>query len=126
VITVASRTEGFSGREIAKLMVSAQCHVYGLATPALSRAAFEEVLRWKIAEHKAKSDFGSAAYDFVAQAHRGGGGGVGGPLRASAAAAAAATTAAAAAARGACACGGGSAAAHSCPACASLSKPELR
>lgn len=65
---LADRLQGFSGREIAKLFISAQGTVYGRGAAALSRSVLEEVVAWKLAEHDAKAHFGASAYDFVSQA----------------------------------------------------------
>jgi ATPase family AAA domain-containing protein 3A/B len=65
--TVASRTEGFSGRGISKLFISLQGAVYGKSSPRLDKGLFEEVLGWKLEEAQAKNAFGTADYDFVAQ-----------------------------------------------------------
>lgn len=60
----AKKTDGFSGREIAKLMTSVQAHVYGSATHgdvakgqrmALSRSIFDQVLEHTVLEHKNKT-----------------------------------------------------------------------
>ena len=47
---VAARLEGFSGRAISKLMISAQGAAYGSAEAVLSRAALEEVVATKMAQ----------------------------------------------------------------------------
>ncbi|KAL8538345.1 hypothetical protein ACS0TY_000364 [Phlomoides rotata] len=48
----AARTEGFSGREIAKLMASVQAAVYGSEDCALDPILFREVVDYKVAEHQ--------------------------------------------------------------------------
>ncbi|KAI4384694.1 hypothetical protein MLD38_002813 [Melastoma candidum] len=48
----ASKTEGFSGREIAKLMASVQAAVYGSEECVLDSALFREVVDYKVAEHQ--------------------------------------------------------------------------
>ncbi|KAK4384746.1 ATPase family AAA domain-containing protein 3-B [Sesamum angolense] len=48
----ASKTEGFSGREIAKLMASVQAAVYGSENCALDPTLFREVVDYKVAEHQ--------------------------------------------------------------------------
>ncbi|GER49643.1 AAA-type ATPase family protein [Striga asiatica] len=47
----ARRTEGFSGREIAKLMASVQAAVYGRADCVLDSSLFKEIVDYKVAEH---------------------------------------------------------------------------
>ncbi|KAF4380290.1 hypothetical protein F8388_024583 [Cannabis sativa] len=48
----ASKTEGFSGREIAKLMASVQAAVYGSENCVLDSSLFREVVDYKVAEHQ--------------------------------------------------------------------------
>ncbi|KAL2921419.1 ATPase family AAA domain-containing protein 3 [Bienertia sinuspersici] len=48
----ASKTEGFSGREIAKLMASVQAAVYGSENCILDPQLFREVVDYKVAEHQ--------------------------------------------------------------------------
>jgi ATPase family AAA domain-containing protein 3A/B len=51
----AARTEGFSGRELAKLMNAVQAAVYGSPPPRLLRAAmFSQVVDYKVREHAHK------------------------------------------------------------------------
>ncbi|KAK3224131.1 hypothetical protein Dsin_011156 [Dipteronia sinensis] len=47
----AKKTEGFSGREIAKLMASVQAAVYGSPDCVLDSHLFREVVDYKVAEH---------------------------------------------------------------------------
>ena len=47
----AKRTEGFSGREIAKLMASIQAAVYGRPDCVLDSQLFKEIVNYKVAEH---------------------------------------------------------------------------
>ncbi|KAJ8770767.1 hypothetical protein K2173_021414 [Erythroxylum novogranatense] len=47
----AKRTEGFSGREIAKLMASVQAAVYARPDCVLDSELFREVVDYKVAEH---------------------------------------------------------------------------
>ncbi|XP_065851619.1 uncharacterized protein [Euphorbia lathyris] len=47
----AKKTEGFSGREIAKLMASVQAAVYGRPDCALDSQLFMEVVDYKVGEH---------------------------------------------------------------------------
>ncbi|KAM7273187.1 hypothetical protein ACFE04_027851 [Oxalis oulophora] len=62
----AAKTEGFSGREIAKLMASVQAAVYGSKNCSLDPELFREVVDYKVAEHQqrkrvvATSDGGKA------------------------------------------------------------------
>jgi hypothetical protein len=52
---VAARTQGFSGRELAKLLLSVQAAVYGRPPPLrLDAALLREVLEFKLAEHLEK------------------------------------------------------------------------
>ena len=52
VIRVAARkTEGFSGREIAKLVAGVQAAVYGRPDCVLDSQLFEEIVDYKIQEH---------------------------------------------------------------------------
>ncbi|BAF09735.1 uncharacterized protein [Oryza sativa Japonica Group] len=48
----AAKTEGFSGREIAKLMASVQAAVYGSKECVLTPDLFREVVDYKVAEHQ--------------------------------------------------------------------------
>lgn len=48
----AARTEGFSGREIAKTMASVQAAVYGSENCVLDPILFREVVDYKGAEHQ--------------------------------------------------------------------------
>jgi ATPase family AAA domain-containing protein 3A/B len=48
----AAKTQGFSGREIAKLMASVQAAVYGSKDCKLTPALFREVVDYKVAEHE--------------------------------------------------------------------------
>jgi len=47
----AAKTEGFSGREIAKMMASVQAAVYGSTDCVLDANLFREVVDYKVAEH---------------------------------------------------------------------------
>ncbi|KAG9154933.1 hypothetical protein Leryth_012125 [Lithospermum erythrorhizon] len=53
----ASKTEGFSGREIAKLMASVQAAVYGSEDCVLDPKLFREVVDYKVAEHQQRRNF---------------------------------------------------------------------
>ncbi|XP_076954012.1 uncharacterized protein LOC143628257 [Bidens hawaiensis] len=48
----AAKTDGFSGREIAKLMASVQAAVYGSEDCVLDPVLFREVIDYKVAEHQ--------------------------------------------------------------------------
>ncbi|XP_020577638.1 ATPase family AAA domain-containing protein 3-like [Phalaenopsis equestris] len=48
----AAKTDGFSGREIAKLMASVQAAVYGSTDCELNPGLFREVVDYKVAEHQ--------------------------------------------------------------------------
>ncbi|KAL7231466.1 hypothetical protein ACSBR2_009671 [Camellia fascicularis] len=48
----AKKTEGFSGREIAKLMASVQAAVYGRPDCVLDSELFNEIVDYKVAEHQ--------------------------------------------------------------------------
>ncbi|CAL5366415.1 unnamed protein product [Camellia sinensis] len=48
----AKKTEGFSGREIAKLMASVQAAVYGRPDCVLDSELFKEIVDYKVAEHQ--------------------------------------------------------------------------
>ncbi|KAL5699120.1 hypothetical protein ACHQM5_030063 [Ranunculus cassubicifolius] len=55
----AAKTEGFSGREIAKLMASVQAAVYGTGDCVLDSNLFREVVDYKVAEHQQRKNFSS-------------------------------------------------------------------
>ena len=55
----AAKTEGFSGREIAKLMASVQAAVYGSHDCSLDPSLFREVVDYKVAEHQQRSKLAS-------------------------------------------------------------------
>ncbi|KAH8518227.1 hypothetical protein H0E87_000162 [Populus deltoides] len=59
----AERTEGFSGREIAKLMASVQAAVYGSQNCVLDSALFREVVDYKVAEHQQRSKLASKSHE---------------------------------------------------------------
>ncbi|KAL6122942.1 hypothetical protein ACLB2K_075466 [Fragaria x ananassa] len=48
----AAKTDGFSGREIAKMMASVQAAVYGSENCVLDPTLFREVVDYKVAEHQ--------------------------------------------------------------------------
>ncbi|KAL8519703.1 hypothetical protein ACS0TY_010583 [Phlomoides rotata] len=55
----ALKTEGFSGREIAKLMASVQAAVYGSKDCVLDPNLFREVVDYKVAEHQQRKKLAS-------------------------------------------------------------------
>ncbi|KAF5735424.1 ATPase family AAA domain-containing protein 3-B [Tripterygium wilfordii] len=60
LMEAAARTEGFSGREIAKLMASVQAAVYGSENCVLDASLFREVVDYKVAEHQQRKKLGVA------------------------------------------------------------------
>lgn len=48
----AQKCDGFSGREIAKLMASVQASVYGRPDCVLDARLFREIVEYKVAEHQ--------------------------------------------------------------------------
>ncbi|XP_008809212.1 ATPase family AAA domain-containing protein 3-like [Phoenix dactylifera] len=56
----AVKTEGFSGREIAKLMASVQAAVYGSTDCELNPGLFREVVDYKVAEHQQRRKLAAA------------------------------------------------------------------
>lgn len=59
----AEKTEGFSGRELAKFMASIQAAVYGSHEPVLTPAIFENVLNLKLTEHQQRTIFAAGPTD---------------------------------------------------------------
>jgi len=59
----AKKTEGFSGRELAKFMASVQAAVYGSHETELTPAIFESVLKLKLAEHRQREIFARGPTD---------------------------------------------------------------
>lgn len=59
----ALKTEGFSGREIAKLMASVQAAVYGSKDCVLDASLFREVVDYKVAEHQQRKKLASTEGD---------------------------------------------------------------
>lgn len=57
VEAAARKTEGFSGRELAKLVASAQAAAYGTPDATLRRELFSAVVDAKVEEHKARARF---------------------------------------------------------------------
>lgn len=55
----AKGTEGFSARELAKMMASVGGAVYGTQDGALSSALLKEVIDYKIEEHRQKAKLGN-------------------------------------------------------------------
>ncbi|CAN0854374.1 ATPase family AAA domain-containing protein 3 [Linum grandiflorum] len=56
----AAKTEGFSGREIAKLMAGVQAAVYGSHDCVLDSSLFREVVDYKVAEHRQRIKMASS------------------------------------------------------------------
>merc|ERR1712113_1228790 len=52
LLEVASRTEGFSGRQLAKLVLAYQAAVFGSGTSRLTLGLAETVLRYKLAHRE--------------------------------------------------------------------------
>ncbi|XAR71533.1 hypothetical protein NMG60_11017861 [Bertholletia excelsa] len=59
----AAMTEGFSGREIAKLMASVQAAVYGSKDCVLDANLFREVVDYKVAEHQQRKKLAASDGD---------------------------------------------------------------
>ncbi|PHT53454.1 hypothetical protein CQW23_07916 [Capsicum baccatum] len=59
----AARTEGFSGREVAKMMASVQAAVYGSEDCVLDANLFREVVDYKVAEHQQRRKLAAADGD---------------------------------------------------------------
>jgi ATPase family AAA domain-containing protein 3A/B len=57
VEAAARKTDGFSGRELAKLVASAQAAAYGTPDATLRRELFTAVIDAKVEEHKARARF---------------------------------------------------------------------
>ena len=53
----AQRTEGFSGRELAKLLASVQAAVYGSRNTTLTRDLWQKVVSQKLREHSQRKTF---------------------------------------------------------------------
>ena len=53
----AQRTEGFSGRELAKLLASVQAAVYGSTNTTLTRDLWQKVVSQKLREHSQRRAF---------------------------------------------------------------------
>ncbi|XP_031248515.1 ATPase family AAA domain-containing protein 3-B-like [Pistacia vera] len=60
LMEAAAKTEGFSGREIAKLMASVQASVYGSENCVLDPSLFREVVDYKVTEHQQRSKLAAA------------------------------------------------------------------
>lgn len=60
LMEAAAKTEGFSGREIAKLMASVQAAVYGSENCVLDPSLFREVVDYKVAEHQQRRKLAAA------------------------------------------------------------------
>nr|GEU39394.1 ATPase family AAA domain-containing protein 3-like [Tanacetum cinerariifolium] len=61
----AAKTEGFSGREVAKLMASVQAAVYGSENCVLDTGLFREVIDYKVAEHQQRRKLAGELSAFV-------------------------------------------------------------
>lgn len=61
----ARKTEGFSGREIAKLMASVQAAVYGRPDCVLDSNLFKEIVDYKVAEHHQRIKLAAAGDESV-------------------------------------------------------------
>ncbi|XP_073058007.1 uncharacterized protein [Primulina eburnea] len=61
----ARKTEGFSGREIAKLMASVQAAVYGRPDCVLDSNLFKEIVDYKIAEHHQRIKLAAEGHESV-------------------------------------------------------------
>ena len=59
-VALAHELDGFSGREIAKLMISVQGAAYGSAAGRLTREMLLRVVQWKVQEHRAKGRMAKA------------------------------------------------------------------
>ncbi|ERN00827.1 hypothetical protein AMTR_s00103p00060940 [Amborella trichopoda] len=59
ICEAAAKTEGFSGREIAKLLASIQAAVYGSKECVLDASLFREVVDYKVAEHQQRKKLAS-------------------------------------------------------------------
>lgn len=55
---IAKRLEGFSGRAISKLMISAQGAAYGVADGVLTRQSLEETVEVKIKQRRRQQELG--------------------------------------------------------------------
>jgi ATPase family AAA domain-containing protein 3A/B len=61
IMDAARKTEGFSGREIAKLMASVQAAVYGRPDCVLDSRLFSDIVDYKIGEHKQRLELAAEA-----------------------------------------------------------------
>ena len=57
LLKAAQQTEGFSGRELAKLVASMQAAVYGSAQPVLTVEMWQRVINMKVREHAQRQEF---------------------------------------------------------------------
>ncbi len=53
---VAKRTEGFSGRQLAKLAIAYQAAVFGSGTNRLTKGLADTILNWKLANFEQEAD----------------------------------------------------------------------
>ncbi|CAO2830466.1 unnamed protein product [Amaranthus hypochondriacus] len=61
----ASKTEGFSGREIAKLIASVQAAVYGRPDCVLDSQLFREIVDYKVSEHHQRKMMSAEGMQFA-------------------------------------------------------------
>lgn len=61
----AKKTEGFSGREIAKLVAGVQAGVYGRADCVLNSQLFKEIVEYKVEEHHQRIRLASEGFLLV-------------------------------------------------------------
>lgn len=57
LLEAAKQTDGFSGRELAKLVASMQAAVYGSAQPILTKDMWQRVINMKVREHEQRQEF---------------------------------------------------------------------
>lgn len=57
LLKAAQQTEGFSGRELAKLVASMQAAVYGSTQPVLTLDIWQRVINMKVREHAQRQEF---------------------------------------------------------------------
>ncbi|GAA0172025.1 hypothetical protein LIER_25934 [Lithospermum erythrorhizon] len=63
ILKAAKKTEGFSGREIAKLMASVQAAVYGRPDCVLDVPLFDEIVDYKVKEHDQRAHLAGEGAD---------------------------------------------------------------
>lgn len=62
----ARRTEGFSGRELAKLMASLQAAAYGTPDAKLTDSIFQMVLDLKLKQHSMRAEMKASRDEMLA------------------------------------------------------------